>query len=170
MTTKERKAQQAAQLAAGARAVSSCPRQRGADLAGAQAGGQRFFFFAHDVVADDDGVFEFVCSDFDLTYQKEIQKEEAYYFERKEEKNPNDDIDFDYRKGEEKDEMLIKKMKDIFEVYDCERLKELYLKTMEFREKLRGKGNFQYMKDLDYDVMVKEELRKMFGKYFYLEE
>ena len=115
-------------------------------------------------------MFEFVCSDFDLTYQKEIKKEEAYYFERKEEKNPNDDIDFDYRKGEEKDEMLIKKMKDIFEVYDCERLKELYLKTMEFREKLRGKGNFQYMKDLDYDVMVKEELRKMFGKYFYLEE
>ena len=102
--------------------------------------------------------------------EKEIKKEEAYYFERKEEKNPNDDIDFDYRKGEEKDEMLIKKMKDIFEVYDCERLKELYLKTMEFREKLRGKENFQYMKDLDYDVMVKEELRKMFGKYFYLEE
>ena len=29
--------------------------------------------------------------------------------------------------------------------------------------------NFQFMKDLDYDVMVKEELKKMSGKYFYLE-
>ena len=101
--------------------------------------------------------------------EKEIKKEEAYYFERKDDKIANEEIDFDYRKGEEKDEELIKKMKDMFEVYDCEKLKELYLKTMEFREKIRGKENFQFMKDLDYDVMVKEELKKMYGKYFYLE-
>ena len=101
--------------------------------------------------------------------EKEIKKEEAYYFERKDDKIANEEIDFDYRKGEEKDEELIKKMKDMFEIYDCKKLKELYLKTMEFREKIRGKENFQFMKDLDYDVMVKEELKKMYGKYFYLE-
>ena len=101
--------------------------------------------------------------------EKDIKKEEAYYFERMLDKNPNDEIEFDYRKGEEKDDELIKKMNDLFEIYDCEKLKDLYIKAIEFREKIRGKENFQYIKDLDYDSMVKDELKKMYGKYFYLD-
>ena len=101
--------------------------------------------------------------------EKDIKKEEAYYFERMLDKNPNDEIEFDYRKGEEKDDELIKKMNDLFEIYDCEKLKDLYIKAIEFREKIGGKENFQYIKDLDYDSMVKDELKKMYGKYFYLD-
>ena len=101
--------------------------------------------------------------------ENELQKEEAYYFERKGDKIPNDEIDFDYRKGEEKDEILIKKMKTLFDIYDCEKLKELYVKVMEFREKVCGQENFQYLKNLDYDVMIKEELKKFYVKYLYKE-
>ena len=101
--------------------------------------------------------------------ENKIKKEEAYYFQRKDDKIPSDEIDFDYRKGEEKDEELIKKMKELFEIYDCEKLKELYLKALEFREKITSQESFQYIKNLDYDIMVKEELKKIYLKYFYME-
>ena len=101
--------------------------------------------------------------------ENDFEKDEAYYFERKEDKNHNDDIDFDYRKGEENDESLIKKMKEIFDIYDCEKLKELYMKVIDLREKIKSPDNFQYMKDLDFDVMVKEELKKLYGKYIFMD-
>ena len=96
-----------------------------------------------------------------------IEKEEAYYFERKDNKKESEEIDFDYRKGEENDENLIKKMKEIFEIYERDKLKELYMKAIEIREKIKSQDNFQYIKDLDFDVMVKEELKKLYGKYIF---
>ena len=101
--------------------------------------------------------------------EKENKKEEAYYFERKVDKVPNDEIEVDYKKGEEEDDKLIKKMNGLFGIYDCEKLKDLYVKAIEFREKIRDKDNFQYIKDLDYDKMIKDELKKMYGKYFYID-
>ena len=98
-----------------------------------------------------------------------IKKEEAYYFERKEENLNSEDIEFDYRKEEEMDDELIKKMQNLFEVYDCEKLKNLYIKVIEIREKLRGPENFKFIKDLDYDVMIKEELKKIYEKYIYMD-
>ena len=70
------------------------------------------------------------------------EKEEAYYFERKDDKKDDEEINFDYRKGEEKDDELIKKMKDIFDIYDCEQLKDLYMKALEIREKVLSPENF----------------------------
>ena len=99
--------------------------------------------------------------------ENQIKKEEAYYFERKEDKINNEDIDFDYRKLEEKDELLIQKMKNIFEMYDCEKLKDLYMKAIELRDKIRSPYNFQFIKDLDYDEMVKKEFLNIYGKYIY---
>ena len=98
-----------------------------------------------------------------------IKKEEAYYFERKEENLNSEDIEFDYRKEEEMDDELIKKMQNLFEVYDCEKLKNLYIKVIEIRGKLRGPENFKFIKDLDYDVMIKEELKKIYEKYIYMD-
>ena len=98
-----------------------------------------------------------------------IKKEEAYYFERKEENLNSEYIEFDYRKEEEMDDELIKKMQNLFEVYDCEKLKNLYIKVIEIREKLRGPENFKFIKDLDYDVMIKEELKKIYEKYIYMD-
>ena len=98
-----------------------------------------------------------------------IEKQEAYYFERKDNKKESEEINFDYRKGEENDENLIKKMKEIFEIYDCDKLKEIYMKAIEFRENIKSQDNFQYIKDLDFDVMVKEEFKKMYGKYIFMD-
>ena len=100
---------------------------------------------------------------------EQLEKEEAYYFERKDNKKESEEIDFDYRKGEENDENLIKKMKEIFEIYESDKLKELYMKAIDFREKIKSQDNFQYIKDLDFDVMVKEELKKLYGKYIFMD-
>ena len=94
------------------------------------------------------------------------EKEEAYYFERKDDKKDDEDINFDYRKGEEKDDELIQKMKDIFDIYDCEQLKDLYMKALEIREKVLSPENFEFIKNLDFDIMIKEELIKLYGKYY----
>ena len=96
------------------------------------------------------------------------EKEEAYYFQRKEEKVPDDEIDFDYRKGEENDEELIKQIKETLDIIDCEKLKDLYMKVMEFKEKIKGPENFQYMKNLDFDINIKQETKDMYGRYIYV--
>ena len=101
--------------------------------------------------------------------EKDLEKEEAYYFVRKGDKIPTDEIDFDYRNGEEKDDENIKKMKDIFAIYDCEKLKDLYVKVMEIREKIKSREGFEYLKNLKYDETIKEELKNLYGKYFYKE-
>ena len=101
--------------------------------------------------------------------EKDLEKEEAYYFERKGDKINSDEIDFDYRKGEEKDDEYIQKMKDMFKNYDCEKLKDLYLKVMELREKIKSPEGFEYLKNLNYDEMIKEELKKLYGKYLYID-
>ena len=101
--------------------------------------------------------------------EKDLEKEEAYYFERKGDKIPTDEIDFDYRKEEEKDDENIQKMKDIFDIYDCEKLKDLYVKVMEIREKINCPEGFEYLKNLNYDEAIKEELKKLYGKYFYID-
>lgn len=99
--------------------------------------------------------------------EKDLEKEEAYYFARKGDKIPTDEIDFDYRNGEEKDDENIKKMKDIFAIYDCEKLKDLYVKVMEIREKIKSPEGFEYIKHLKYDETIKEELKSIYGNYFY---
>ena len=60
-------------------------------------------------------------------------------------------------------------MKEIFEIYDCDKLKEIYMKAIELRENIKSQDNFQYIKDLDFDVMVKEEFKKMYGKYIFMD-
>ena len=101
--------------------------------------------------------------------ENEIKKEEAYYFKRKDDNISSEEIDFDYRKGEENDDDSIKKMKEIFEIYDCEKLKDLYMKALEFREKIKSQENLQYIKELDFDLMVKEELKKLYEKYIFVD-
>lgn len=96
------------------------------------------------------------------------EKEEAYYFKRKEENSPDEEIEFDYRKGEETDEELIKKMKETLDIFDKEKLKDLYMKAMEFREKIIGPDKFKYMKELDFDNNVKLELKALYGRYIYV--
>jgi len=97
------------------------------------------------------------------------EKEEAYYFERKDDKKDDEEINFDYRKGEEKDDELIQKMKNRFDIYDCEQLKDLYMKALEIREKVLSPENFEFIKNLDFDIMIKEELIKLYEKYYNFE-
>ena len=47
--------------------------------------------------------------------------------------------------------------------------KEIYMKAIELRENIKSQDNFQYIKDLDFDVMVKEEFKKMYGKYIFMD-
>jgi hypothetical protein len=56
-------------------------------------------------------------------------------------------------------------LKDIFDIYDCEQLKDLYMKALEIREKVLSPENFEFIKNLDFDIMIKEQLIKLYGKY-----
>ena len=53
---------------------------------------------------------------------------------------------------------------DIFDIYDCEQLKDLYMKALEIREKVLSPENFEFIKNLDFDIMIKEELIKLYEK------
>ena len=102
-----------------------------------------------------------------IIFLKNGVKETAYYFTRKG-KNSNDgEIDFDHDKGENNDDKYIKKLNEINNIFDNERLQDLYISVMKIREKVNSSDNFEYMQKLNYDMDVKQELKDQYGRYLY---
>ena len=96
---------------------------------------------------------------------KDGKKENGYYFTKK--GNTDEDIDFDYDKGGKDDDKYIKKLNELNNIFEYENIQNLFVNVMKIREKANGKDNFEYMKQLNYDVDVKLELKDQYGKYLY---
>ena len=98
---------------------------------------------------------------------KDGKKETSYYFTLKGNNSIDSDIDFDYDKGEKDDDKYIKKLNELNNVFDYEKIQDLFISVMKIREKANATDNFEYMKKLDYDMDVKQELKDQYGKYLY---
>ena len=98
---------------------------------------------------------------------KDGKKETAYYFTLKGNNSIDSDIDFDYDKGEKDDDKYIKKLNELNNVFDYEKIQDLFISVMKIRVKANATDNFEYMKKLDYDMDVKQELKDQYGKYLY---
>ena len=102
-----------------------------------------------------------------IIIMKDGEKENGYYFTRKGTNNLEGEIDFDYDKGEKGDDKYIRKLNELNNIFEYEKLQHLFINVMKIREKVSGKDNFEYMKTLNYDVDVKLELKDQYGKYLY---
>ena len=97
---------------------------------------------------------------------KNGKKETACYFTKKG-NSIDSDIDFDYDKGENNDGKYIKKLSELNNIFDNQRLQDLFINVMKIREKVNSSYNFEYIQKLNYDMDVKQELKEQYGRYLY---
>ena len=102
-----------------------------------------------------------------IIIMKDDKKDTGYYFTKKGNISIDTDIDFDYEKEEMCDDKYIKKLNEFNNIFEYERIQDLFKNVMKIREEANGPNNFEYMKQLDYDTQVKQELKNQYGKYLY---
>lgn len=95
----------------------------------------------------------------------EGEKEEGYYF-YKNGKNGKGDIEFDYNKEGLNDAHYIKKLNDLNNKVQCSDLLDLFVSVMKIRERCNDEDRFEYMKNLNYDIDIKQDLIEQYEKYF----
>ena len=95
------------------------------------------------------------------------KKETGYYFSRRGNNSIDDDFDFSYEKGLENDDKYIRKLNELNNTFDVERIQDLFIDVMKIREKIIGSDNFEYIKNINYDMDIKQELKDQYGKYLY---
>ena len=97
----------------------------------------------------------------------EGEKEEGYYF-YKNGKDGKGDIEFDYNKGGFNDDHYIKKLNNFNSKIQCSDLQDLFISVMKIRERCNDEERFEYMKNLNYDIDIKQDLKEQYEKYFLL--
>lgn len=102
-----------------------------------------------------------------IIIMKDGKKENGYYFSKKGNNSIDEDIDFDYDKGEKGDDKYIRKLNELNNIFEYEKIQNLFINVMKLREKANGKDNFEYMKNLKFDEDIKLELKDQYGKYLY---
>ena len=102
-----------------------------------------------------------------IIIMKDGKKETGYYFTKKGNNSIDSDVDFDYDKEEKRDDKYIRKLNELNNIFDNERIQDLFVNVMKIRENANAKDNFEYMKQLNYDADVKQELKNQYGKYLY---
>ena len=98
-----------------------------------------------------------------IIIMKEGKKVNGYYFNKKNE----EDVNFNYEKGENDDEKFIKNLNALNAVLEYEKINDLFINIMMIRVKANSSNNFDYMKNLKYDTDIKQKLKEQYGKYFY---
>jgi len=101
-----------------------------------------------------------------IVIMNDNKKETGYYFSKKG-NNSLDDLEFVYEKGEENDNKYIRKLNELNNTFDVERIQDLFIDVMKIREKGNGSDSFEYIKNINYDTDVKQELKDQYGKYLY---
>ena len=124
-----------------------------------------------EIYEDDNKIFYGIVKDNSMMegriiIMKDGKKETGYYF-KKGNNNIDADIDFDYEKGEKDDEKYIKKLNELNNAFENEKIQELFINVMKIRETAKASDNFDYMKELDYDD-VKQSLKSQYGSYLYI--
>ena len=99
-----------------------------------------------------------------IIIMNEGEKEAGYYFTKK---DNNGDIEFDYNKREREDYKFIQKLIQLNDIFDYEKIQDLFVNVMKIRERCIGPDNFDYIKNINYDVDIKQELKDQYGKYLY---
>lgn len=94
-------------------------------------------------------------------------KDNSYYFIRKGNNLIDGDVDFDYLKWEDKDDIYIKKFNELNNIFNNEKIQELYVNIMELRKMCDCGNNFEFIKKINYDTDVKQKLKGQYGKYLY---
>jgi len=89
-------------------------------------------------------------------------KEAGYYFNKKQK---DGDIEFDYNQDEQNDENYIKSLDELNDVLDNEKIKDLFVYVMKLREKINSPDNFEYIKNLNYDEDIINQLKNLYEKY-----
>ena len=125
-----------------------------------------------EIYEDDDKIFFGIVKDNmmmegRIIIMKEGKKNTAYYFTKKESNTIDTDIDFDYDKGEKDDDKYIRKLNDFNNTFDYERIQELFVSVMKIREKINDENSFEFIKNLNYDEDIKQQLKEQYGKYLY---
>jgi hypothetical protein len=95
----------------------------------------------------------------------EGKKEEGYYF-YKNGKDGKGEIEFDYNKDRLNDDHYIKKLNDFNSKIQCSDLQDLFKRVMKIRESCNDEDRFEYMKNLNYDIDIKQDLQEEYEKYF----
>ena len=94
---------------------------------------------------------------------KDSKKEKGYYFTKNEENN----IEFEYNKDEKIDEQLIKQSKELYDIFQYDKVKELFITIMNIKNQLNSKKNFDYIKNINFDMDIKQNLKELYGKWLY---
>ena len=103
-----------------------------------------------------------------IVIMKDDIKENGYYFNKKGKNVIDGEVAFEYLKDEENDDIYIKKMIELNNAFNNEKIQELFVNIMEIREKgNNSENNFEYIKKINYDSDVKQILKNQYGKYLY---
>ena len=125
-----------------------------------------------EIYEDEDKIFYGIVKDNAMLegriiIMKDGKKETAYYFNRKGSTAIDSDIDFDYEKKDSEDDKYIRKLNELNNIFDYEKIQNLFISVMKIREKVNNPENFEYIKMLNYDMDVKQELKNQYGRYLY---
>jgi hypothetical protein len=125
-----------------------------------------------EIYEDEDKIFYGIVKDNAMLegriiIMKDGKKETAYYFNRKGSTAIDSDIDFDYEKKNSEDDKYIRKLNELNNIFDYEKIQNLFISVMKIREKVNNPENFEYIKMLNYDMDVKQELKNQYGRYLY---
>ena len=119
-----------------------------------------------ELYEDDNKVFHGIFKDNDMSEGRNIimkdgKKESGYYFNKK----SDEDIIFDYEKGEKDDDKYINKLNGLNFIFQNDKIKDLFINIIEIRFKLKSSNSFDYIKNLNFDVDIKQKLKDQYGKY-----
>jgi len=121
-----------------------------------------------EIYEDDDKIFYGIVKDNAMLEGRIIimrdgKKETSYYFNRKGNTNIDSDIDFDYEKGDSGDDKYIRKLNELNNIFEYSRIQDLFKSVMDIRKNSNNsEENFKYIKNLNYDVEVKQELKNQY--------
>ena len=63
--------------------------------------------------------------------------------------------------------MFIKKLNELNDIFKYEKIKDLFIDIIMIKIKACSSNNFDYLKNLDYELNIKQNLKKQYGKYLY---
>lgn len=121
-----------------------------------------------ELFEDDDKVFHGIFNKNNMVegrivLTKDGKKENGYYFQKKGE----DDVDFNYEKEGNDDDKLVNQLNEYNAAFQYEKIKDLFIDIMTIKLKISSYNDFDYMKNLNYDLDIKQKLKDQYGKYLY---
>ena len=121
-----------------------------------------------ELYEDDNKVFHGIFKDNYISegriiIMKDGKKESGYYFKKK----SDEDINFDYEKGEKDDDKYINKLNGLNYIFQNDKIKDLFINIIVIRFKLKSSNSFDYIKNLNFESDIKQKLKEQYGKFLH---